>query len=130
MNEATLRRAWIAAVIAVAALIAVASLSPQPVVSGEALSDKAGHYLAYLVLALLGSGIASPATLWRAMFRCFLLGAAIETAQALLTENRQAEWADLVANTAGILTAWLVAAHGRAGWGLRAAGWLARRRAP
>jgi VanZ family protein len=130
LNEVTLRRAWIAAVVALAALIVVASLSPQPVVPGEAFSDKAGHYLAYLMLALLGSGIASPATLWRTMFRCFLLGAGIETAQALLTETRQAEWADLAANTAGILTAWLVAAQGRAGWGLRAAGWFARRRVP
>ena len=40
-----------------------------------------------------------------------------------------AEWGDRAANVAGILTAWLIAGQGRAGWGLRAAAWLQGRRA-
>ncbi len=85
--------------------------------------------LAYLSLALLGSGIASPERLWRTMLRCFLLGGALEIAQLLFTEHRMAEWRDLGANVAGILTAWLISGQGRAGWGLRAMAWFNRNRA-
>ena len=129
MSERLLRRIWIAATLGFAAFIVTASLSPQPVLSNATFSDKAGHYLAYLTLALLGSGIASPERLWQTMLRCFLLGAVLEAAQSLMTHQRVAEWGDLAANVAGILTAWLIAGQGRAGWGLRAAAWLERRRA-
>ena len=128
MSPATLRRLWIAAILALAAAIVVASLSPSPVVPNESFSDKTAHFLAYLSLALLGSGIAAPARLWRTMLRCFLLGAALEAAQALLTDHRVADPADLAANAAGIAAAWLIAGQGRAGWGLRAVAWLSQRR--
>jgi hypothetical protein len=96
-------------------------------VPNEVVSDKVGHGLAYLVLAVLGSGIAAPERLWWTMLRCFLLGAALELAQALMTDHRVSEWGDLLANVTGILIAWLIAGGGRAGWGLRAAAWLERR---
>jgi VanZ family protein len=121
LTQTSFRRLWIGAVLGLAAFIVYASLSPQPPVPTEIVSDKVGHYLAYLSLALLGSGITSPGRLWRTLLRCFLLGAALEIAQALFTEHRLAEWGDLAADVAGILTAWLVAGQGRAGWGLRAA---------
>jgi len=122
------RRLWIGAVVGLAAFIVYASLSPQPPVPSEILPDKVGHYLAYLSLALLGSGITSPDRLRRALLRCFLLGAALEIAQALFTEHRMAEWGDLAADVAGILTAWLVAGQGRASWGLRAMVWIQGKR--
>jgi len=128
LNPATLRRLWIAAILALVALIIVASLSPRPVVPSESFSDKTSHFLAYFSLALLGSGIASPAELWRTMLRCFLLGAALEVAQGMLTDHRVADFADLAANAAGIGAAWLITGQGRAGWGLRAAAWLSERR--
>jgi hypothetical protein len=128
LSEALLRRLWIGAIVALAAAIVAASLAPQPVIQNDTLSDKVGHYLAYLALALLGSGISAPARLWRTMLRCFLLGASLELAQSWLTDHRLAEWGDLAANVAGILTAWLIAGQGRAGWGLRAASRLSRRR--
>jgi VanZ family protein len=128
LSEGSFRRFWAAAVLALAAFIVGSSLSPQPLVPVETLSDKVGHYLAYLSLGLLGSGIATANRLWLTMLRCFLLGAALELAQALLTEDRHAEWGDLAANTAGILTAWLIAGRGRAGWGYRAFDRLRRRR--
>ena len=127
MSESTLRRLWTAAVVALAAFIAWSSLSPQPLVPAETLPDKVGHFLAYLSLGLLGSGITTPERLWLAMLRCFLLGAALELAQAQFTDDRHAEWGDLAANTAGILTAWLIAGRGRAGWGYRAIGRVRRR---
>jgi len=83
------------------------------------ISDKVGHALAYLSLGLLGSGITTPGRLWLTMLRCFLLGAALELAQAEWTEHRHAEWGDLAADTAGILAAWLITGQGRAGWGYR-----------
>lgn len=127
MNEDVLRRLWIAAILAVAGLIVIASLSPRPVVPAASFSDKYSHFLAYFLLALLGSGIATPARLWRVMARCFLFGAALEAAQALLTTHRVADFADLAANAGGILAAWLVAGQGRAGWGLRAVARLSGR---
>jgi len=129
LTPTTFRRLWIAAVLGLAAFIVYASLAPQPPVPTDVLSDKLEHYLAYLSLALLGSGIASPARLRFTLLRCFLLGAALEIAQALFTEHRMAEWGDLAANVAGILTAWLIAGQGRAGWGMRAAAWLQGKRA-
>ena len=107
--------------------IVTGSLTPQQAVPVENVSDKLGHFLAYLTLALAVSGIATPQRLWQAMLGCFFLGASLEVAQAALTAHRSAEWADVVANTAGIATAWLVSGQGRAGWGLRAGSWLVRR---
>ena len=126
MNETTLRRLWITAIGVLVALIVAASLSPGPVVPGQSFSDKTAHFLAYFSLALLGSGVTTPARLGQTLLRCFLLGAALEIAQELLTEHRVADVRDLAANTAGILAAWLVAARGRAGWGLRAFAWATR----
>jgi VanZ family protein len=130
VNEATLRRLWITTILVFVGLIVAASLSPAPVIPSQSFPDKTAHFLAYFSLALLGSGITTPARLWRTLLKCFLLGAALEIAQELLTDDhRTADMRDLAANTAGILAAWLVAAQGRSGWGLRAFAWVSRRRA-
>jgi hypothetical protein len=121
LTETGFRRLWIAAILVVAGAIVYWSLSPTPLLPIETGSDKFGHYLAYLVLASLASGIVTPRRLPLAMLRCFLLGAALEGGQALLTEHRLAEWADLAANAAGVLTAWLATSGGRAGWAPRLA---------
>lgn len=128
MNEATLRRLWITAIFVLVALIVAASLSRGPVIPSESLSDKTAHFLAYFSLTLLGSGIATPARLWRTLLNSFLLGVALEIAQELLTDHRTADLRDLAANTGGILVAGMIAAQGRAGWGLRAFARLSRRR--
>lgn len=128
MSPATLRRAWIAAIVVLVVAIVAASLAPRMPVATPSVSDKVWHFLAYLGLALAGSGITPPERLWRTMLRCFLLGAGLELAQGALTDARSPEWADLAANSAGIAAAWLIAGQGRAGWGLRAGAWLAGRR--
>jgi VanZ family protein len=127
LSEAWLRRLWMAGTLALALAIAYWSLAPQPPLPESLIPDKVAHALAYFTLALAGSGIAAPAHLWRTMLRCLLLGAALEIAQALFTEQRSAEWGDLLADLAGILVAWLIAGQGRAGWGLRAYARLLRR---
>jgi VanZ family protein len=126
LSEGTLRQLWAGAVVMLVGLIALWSLSPQSHVPFATLSDKAAHALAYFSLALFASGITTPDRLRIVMLRCFLLGVALEIAQGLFTGDRQAEWADMAANTTGILAAWLVAGQGRAGWGLRAFARLAR----
>jgi len=127
LKQDAFRRLWIAGIVVLAFAIIVASLSPQLPDAVETLTDKAWHFLAYLALALGGSAIATPERLWRTMLRCFLLGAALELAQGAFTAERQADWADLAANSAGIATAWLIAGWGRAGWGLRLGAWLSAR---
>ena len=127
MNQAAIRRAWIAAIVILAAAIVAASLAPQLPDAVDTISDKVWHFLAYLALALAGSALATPERLWRTMLRCFLLGAALELGQGAFTAARSPEWADLAANAAGIAAAWLIAGGGRAGWGMRAGAWLAGR---
>jgi VanZ family protein len=130
MSDSALRRLWVAATLLLALAIVYWSLAPQPPVPNEIIPDKVGHYLAYLALALLGSGIATTAGLWRLALRCLALGAALEIAQGLLTEHRMAEWGDLLADLAGILTAWAIAGQGRAGWAMRLHARLVRGRTP
>lgn len=127
MKAVVFRRIWTGGIVALVAAIVVTSLAPQQLVEIESFSDKLGHYLAYFTLSLAVSGISTPERLRRHLLACFLLGAALEVAQALLTVQRSAEWADLAANGAGVATAWLIAARGRAGWALRAGARLARR---
>ncbi|MGH8250973.1 MAG: hypothetical protein ACREVI_09825 [Steroidobacteraceae bacterium] len=121
MTSARLRHLWIAAIVVLVAAIVAGSLLPVPDVPAALGSDKYRHYFAYLLLALFGSGIVTPDRLWRVMIRCFLLGLALELAQAVLTDTRLAEWTDLLANAAGVVTAWIVAAGGGAGWAYRVA---------
>jgi VanZ family protein len=59
----------------------------------------------------------------------FLLGAAVEAAQALLTETRQGDVLDLVANATGVLVALAIAYLGLGGWAQRAERWLGLARA-
>lgn len=105
----------------------VVSLLPIPAEDLEGGSDKFWHFLTYFVLALFSSGIVAADRLRHLVFRCLLLGAGLEAAQALLTDTRQADWADMAANAAGILCAWLIASGGRAGWARHVEAWLVRR---
>ncbi|WP_407353060.1 VanZ family protein [Luteimonas sp. R10] len=90
---------WCAAVSAVVVL-SLAPPPPMPPVDG---GDKFGHFIAYFVLAagavqlyarwpsLLGAGIG-----------LVLMGVGLEYAQGALTETRQMERADALANTLGV----------------------------
>jgi VanZ family protein len=87
------------------ALCIVLSLVPVPGVDvGVEDSDKIGHFLAYATLSLWAMMIfrSWPAK-GRAMIALVLLGLCMEWAQGALTDYRQAEWRDAVANTLGVL---------------------------
>ena len=124
MLQLRYRRAWIASVWLLVLVIVVGSLVPN---SGPALvtgSDKLGHFVAYFTLALLGVGVVAPATVPWIMARAMLLGLVLEAAQALLTESRSADWADVLANATGVFAAWWLVRR-RAGWAMAAEAWLA-----
>jgi VanZ family protein len=121
------RRTWIALVWLLAALIVVASLVPSGQMPGPQGVDKLGHFTAYFTLTLLCEGIVARTSVPWVIVSVISLGLAMEAAQALFTETRIADWADVLANTTGVLTAWWVVRR-RVGWALTAEAWLAGRR--
>lgn len=117
------RWAWIGAMWFLALLIVAGSLAP---VFGPALMpgfDKIEHFSAYFALTILGSAVATSEGMPWVVARAMLLGLAMEAAQALFTKTRSADWADVLANTAGVMTAWWLVRR-RAGWALLAEAWL------
>jgi VanZ family protein len=122
--ELRYRRLWIGSIWSLVLVIVVGSLLPDFGAASVAGSDKIGHIVAYLALAILGSAVVAPAMLPWVMARAMFLGLAIEAAQGLLTDTRSADWADVLANATGILIAWLLV-HRRAGWGMAAEAWFA-----
>jgi VanZ family protein len=65
------------------------------------VSDKLAHFIAFLGLGTLGSWSYPQSKLW-VVLGLILYGAIIEVAQSL-TSSRAAEWADLIADSAGVL---------------------------
>jgi VanZ family protein len=125
--HSALRRAWQGLVVLLVVVITAGSLLPMPSVALAGGMDKFQHFLAYFLLALLGSGIVQPARLWIVMARCFALGLGIELLQAIATEHRSADGGDVIANALGVAAAWAVAGGGRAGWARHVEDWFARR---
>lgn len=87
------------------AAVLYASLAPSTVPAMAPHSDKAGHFLAYFVLALWFSQLYSArGRMWWAI--AFIgMGVLLEYLQAL-TVFRLFELADMAANTAGVLSGW------------------------
>jgi VanZ family protein len=108
------------------AAIVIGSLVPIGIPGVEFGSDKFGHLFSYFVLALMGAGLVAAERVWIVMLRCLLLGLALEIAQGLWVESRQADWRDMVANAAGVAGAWLLI-RGRSGWARYVEDWLLRR---
>ena len=115
---------WIAGALLIAAAIVVGSLLPGPVVESTASWDKLQHTVAYLVLSLWLIGMVGRQGYVRAAAAAFLLGVAVEVAQALLTETRQGDLLDLAANGTGALLALAAAYLGLGGWAQRAERWM------
>jgi VanZ family protein len=121
------RRLWIGMIAALAAIIILASVVPFQVPGAELSGDKFGHLFAYFALALAGAGIVPADRVWIVMLRCLLLGFALEIVQGLWLEERQADWRDMLANSAGVACAWLIAHGDRSGWARHIEDWLRRR---
>jgi len=128
--ELRYRWLWLGSIWLLVLLIIVASLLPTAFAATQGGVDKLGHFLSYLLLALVGAGTVGAERIATVMARVIVLGLALEAAQALLTATRSAEWADVAANTAGVLVAWWLCHRGFAGWARQAEAWLERRRQP
>jgi VanZ family protein len=114
-------------VAALTAIIVFASIVPLPVPGAGVGGDKFGHFFAYFALALAGAGIVPAERLWIVMLRCLLLGFALEVVQGLWLEARQADWRDMLANSAGVACAWLIVRGGHSSWARHVEDWLRRR---
>ncbi len=97
-------RAWRSLLLVLLGLVMLLALMPHPPRGLDAGWDKMNHLLAFAALALCGS-MSQPASrrlrLWL-WFSLLVYGALIEVLQSF-TPNRQAEWADLLADGLGIV---------------------------
>lgn len=122
------RRAWLALTWLLALCIVVFSLTA-PRLTPEILdSDKLTHAVAYFALVVMAAGVTDSGSLWRIVGYCLGLGALLEMLQGVLTVDRMADWGDLAADAAGILSAWLLLARRGTGWARLVYDWIARRR--
>jgi len=80
--------------------------------------DKWAHALVFAVLAIWFAGQYRPRSYWRIALCLLLYGVLIELCQRMLSD-RSAEWLDVAADMAGIMTGLLIAAAGLGGWSQR-----------
>ena len=89
-------------------------------------SDKFLHATTFLVLAVWFTGQYRRPSYWRIAAGLMLFGCLIELCQ-LMVSYRMADWADIAANTAGIIIGLTVAIAGVGGWSLRIEDWYSAR---
>ena len=90
-------------------IVILLSLSPSPpsVIQSALFNDKLGHSIAYFVLmAWFAQIYHTPQQRLVYMTSFLLLGGLLEILQALSGETRQGDWADMLANSIGVLLAW------------------------
>lgn len=90
-------------------------------------SDKFLHAATFLLLALWFSGQYRRHSYLRVAVSLMLFGLLIEGCQ-FLVGYRQADMLDMAANTAGIVTGFIIAVAGLGGWSQRLEDWYASRR--
>ncbi len=117
------RVAWIASIWLLVAVIVTGSLVPDLGPLAIGISDKVEHFTAYFALSSLCSAVVTADRLPWVMASVLLLGMSVEAAQALLTVTRTGDWADVLANTCGVVAAWLLVRR-RAGWALAVEAWV------
>lgn len=91
--------------------------------------DKVLHATAYTALALWFGGLYSRRSYWLIAVGLLMFGALLEALQYQIG-YRTADWADIGANTAGIIIGLTVSVAGLGGWGLRLEDWYSRRNQP
>ncbi|MBT8091156.1 MAG: VanZ family protein [Gammaproteobacteria bacterium] len=89
-------------------------------------SDKFLHAATFFVLAVWFAGQYRRPSYWRIAAGLMLFGCIIELCQ-LLVSYRMADWADVAANTVGIIIGFTVAIAGVGGWSLRIEEWYLAR---
>ena len=90
-------------------------------------TDKWFHGLTFTFLAIWFAGLAERNAYWRIALGLMLFGFVVEGCQ-LFISYRMADWLDIAANTAGIITGLTAALAGLGGWSLWVEGWYSRTR--
>jgi VanZ family protein len=124
MLELRHRRLWIAASLALLALVVWGSLQTSIGGSTPKGFDKIEHFTTYLVLAFWFTGLAPRARWWRVAAGLLVLGLAMELGQYLMQAGRLGDPVDMVANTAGIAVGLMLAWLGLGGWAQKVESWL------
>ncbi len=127
-------RYWRTASVVVLVLVMLSTLMPVGWLFGDADSvlrwfkhaDKWAHALTFVVLTLWFAGLYRSFLGIALGLLCF--GAVIELSQ-LMIGYRSAEWLDMAANAAGIITGLGIATTGLGGWSQRAEDWYLTRNA-
>ena len=89
-------------------------------------ADKWLHALTFVTLTIWYAGLYRRRSYWRVAVGLMAFGFLIEFCQ-LLVSYRTADWVDIAANAAGIITGLLIAIAGAGGWCLRVEEWHAAR---
>ena len=89
-------------------------------------SDKFLHAMTFCVLTIWFAGQYRRPSYWRIAAGLMLFGCIIEFCQ-LMVRYRMADWADIAANTVGIIVGLAVAIAGVGGWSLRIEDWYSAR---
>ncbi|MFM1885229.1 MAG: hypothetical protein RL026_386 [Pseudomonadota bacterium] len=110
---------WLALGLIIIVVVAALSLMPVSELPAVGVSDKIEHALAYALLALWFGGLFRVSHFLWVGLALSLLGAAIEFAQGAMGWGRQADWRDLLANTAGIVIGLMAAATRLGRWASR-----------
>jgi VanZ family protein len=127
-------RFWRIADVVLLCLVFLAALMPAvwfwddklKILSWLDYSDKFLHAATFLVLALWFTGQYRRPSYWRIAAGLMLFGCLIELCQ-LMISYRMADWADIAANTAGIIIGMTIAMAGLGGWSLRLEEWYSAR---
>ena len=100
------RKLWIVIGWSFVVAVIILSLMPPPPMPAINYGDKIGHIIAYFVLMGWFAQIYhAPRQRIQFMIGFFLLGTVLEILQGF-GGIRYAEWADMVANSAGVILAW------------------------
>ncbi|MGV7222362.1 MAG: VanZ family protein [Nitrospinales bacterium] len=87
------------------ALIIYLSIMPVPADLGVEGGDKLAHFAAYFVLMWWFAQVLAKSRYLSLAFACIVLGGGLELMQCFI-EGRFCEFADVLANSAGVLVAW------------------------
>jgi VanZ family protein len=117
LHDPRFRRRWRALLLLLTAITSWFAFMPSPAGPGLPQADKVNHLLAFGALA--GTAAFAWAPSWRTTMRTaaglLLYGGFIEVVQSTLP-TRQASWADLLADAAGIAAGLMVAQWLRRRW--------------
>ena len=113
-------RLWLAGGILLVLIVLGGSLVPGEYVEGAMVwNDKVTHALAYTGLTLWFTGIFPRRRYGWIVLVMFLLGLSIEGLQGSMSYGRQGDYADLAANSSGILLGLLLALTPLGSWATR-----------